>query len=138
MGSTGKHQPTAQLLGDPLPPTEFEAVYDARRTDQPWSKSNSPSLHQIQCGSAGLRRNLVDNWDEAVAEVGLATAKVWGLYMAGSAAGLRDQCRSAAPGSGRKAGRQGRRRWTAVASVVDGLIEARCYSALAGGVARRA
>ena len=28
-----------------------------------------------------------------------------------------------------KAGRQGRRRWTAVASVVDGLIEARRYSA---------
>ena len=28
--------------------------------------------------------NLVDHWDEAVAEVGLATAKVWGLYMAGS------------------------------------------------------
>jgi cyclopropane-fatty-acyl-phospholipid synthase len=34
-----------------------------------------------------LRRwceNLVDNWDEAVAEVGITTAKVWGLYMAGS------------------------------------------------------
>lgn len=29
-------------------------------------------------------RNLVEHWDEAVAEVGLATAKVWGLYMAGS------------------------------------------------------
>ncbi|WP_411721836.1 class I SAM-dependent methyltransferase [Mycetocola sp.] len=28
--------------------------------------------------------NLVEHWDEAVAEVGLATAKVWGLYMAGS------------------------------------------------------
>jgi cyclopropane-fatty-acyl-phospholipid synthase len=28
--------------------------------------------------------NLVAHWDEAVAEVGLATAKVWGLYMAGS------------------------------------------------------
>jgi cyclopropane-fatty-acyl-phospholipid synthase len=28
--------------------------------------------------------NLVDNWDECVAEAGLATAKVWGLYMAGS------------------------------------------------------
>ncbi len=28
--------------------------------------------------------NLVDHWDEAVAEVGLPTAKVWGLYMAGS------------------------------------------------------
>jgi cyclopropane-fatty-acyl-phospholipid synthase len=28
--------------------------------------------------------NLVEHWDEAVDEVGLATAKVWGLYMAGS------------------------------------------------------
>ena len=28
--------------------------------------------------------NLVGRWDEAVAEVGLQTAKVWGLYMAGS------------------------------------------------------
>ncbi len=33
-------------------------------------------------------RNLVDNWDEAVAEVGLPTAKVWGLYMAGSRLGF--------------------------------------------------
>jgi cyclopropane-fatty-acyl-phospholipid synthase len=33
-------------------------------------------------------RNLVDHWDEAVAEVGLATAKVWGLYMAGSRLGF--------------------------------------------------
>jgi len=29
-------------------------------------------------------RNLVANWDEAATEVGLATAKVWGLYMAAS------------------------------------------------------
>jgi cyclopropane-fatty-acyl-phospholipid synthase len=28
--------------------------------------------------------NLVEHWDDAVAEVGLPTAKVWGLYMAGS------------------------------------------------------
>ncbi|MGR2751944.1 class I SAM-dependent methyltransferase [Agromyces arachidis] len=28
--------------------------------------------------------NLVEHWDEAVDEVGLPTAKVWGLYMAGS------------------------------------------------------
>ena len=33
-------------------------------------------------------RNLVANWDEAVAEVGLPTAKVWGLYMAGSRLGF--------------------------------------------------
>ncbi len=32
--------------------------------------------------------NLVKHWDEAVAEVGLGTAKVWGLYMAGSRLGF--------------------------------------------------
>ncbi|MGB3485810.1 MAG: class I SAM-dependent methyltransferase [Mycobacterium sp.] len=32
--------------------------------------------------------NLVEHWDDAVAEVGLATAKVWGLYMAGSRLGF--------------------------------------------------
>jgi len=32
--------------------------------------------------------NLVEHWDSAVAEVGLATAKVWGLYMAGSRLGF--------------------------------------------------
>ncbi|POH64042.1 MULTISPECIES: class I SAM-dependent methyltransferase [Cryobacterium] len=34
--------------------------------------------------------NLVEHWDEAVAEVGLPTAKVWGLYMAGSRLGFED------------------------------------------------
>jgi len=33
-------------------------------------------------------RNLVDHWDEAVGEVGLPTAKIWGLYMAGSRLGF--------------------------------------------------
>ncbi|MCW2756256.1 MAG: SAM-dependent methyltransferase [Nocardioidaceae bacterium] len=33
---------------------------------------------------AGWSRNLVEHWDECVAEVGLGTARVWGLYMAGS------------------------------------------------------
>jgi cyclopropane-fatty-acyl-phospholipid synthase len=32
--------------------------------------------------------NLVEHWDEAVTEVGLPTAKVWGLYMAGSRLGF--------------------------------------------------
>lgn len=35
--------------------------------------------------------NLVEHWDEAVAEVGLGTAKVWGLYMAGSRLGFERQ-----------------------------------------------
>jgi len=33
-------------------------------------------------------RNLVEHWDEAVEEVGLPTARVWGLYMAGSRVGF--------------------------------------------------
>ena len=33
---------------------------------------------------AGWCRNLAANWDECVAEVGEGTARVWGLYMAGS------------------------------------------------------
>ena len=33
-------------------------------------------------------RNLVEHWDEAVTEVGLATAKIWGLYMAASRVGF--------------------------------------------------
>jgi cyclopropane-fatty-acyl-phospholipid synthase len=32
--------------------------------------------------------NLVAHWDEAVAEVGVGTARVWGLYMAGSRLGF--------------------------------------------------
>lgn len=32
--------------------------------------------------------NLVDNWDEAVAEVGESTARLWGLYMVGSRIGF--------------------------------------------------
>ncbi|MGN6251244.1 MAG: class I SAM-dependent methyltransferase [Marmoricola sp.] len=37
---------------------------------------------------AGWNRNLVENWDACVAEVGEATARVWGLYMAGSRMGF--------------------------------------------------
>jgi cyclopropane-fatty-acyl-phospholipid synthase len=33
-------------------------------------------------------RNLVEHWDDCVAEVGEATARVWGLYMAGSRYGF--------------------------------------------------
>jgi cyclopropane-fatty-acyl-phospholipid synthase len=33
---------------------------------------------------AGWCKNLADNWDACVAEVGEGTARVWGLYMAGS------------------------------------------------------
>lgn len=37
---------------------------------------------------AGWNRNLRENWDECVAEVGEATARVWGLYIAGSRMGF--------------------------------------------------
>jgi cyclopropane-fatty-acyl-phospholipid synthase len=37
---------------------------------------------------AGWCSNLVQHWDECVAEVGIGTAKVWGLYMAGSRLGF--------------------------------------------------
>jgi cyclopropane-fatty-acyl-phospholipid synthase len=33
-------------------------------------------------------RNLVEKWDECVAEVGEGTARVWGLYIAGSRVGF--------------------------------------------------
>ena len=37
---------------------------------------------------AAWGRNLVANWDDCVAEAGLPTAKVWGLYLAGSRLGF--------------------------------------------------
>src|SRR4051794_5752205 len=37
---------------------------------------------------AGWCHNLAENWDECVAEVGEGTARVWGLYMAGSRIGF--------------------------------------------------
>ncbi|WP_435201122.1 class I SAM-dependent methyltransferase [Janibacter sp. GS2] len=37
---------------------------------------------------AGWVDNLVDHWDEAVAEVGEGTARLWGLYMVGSRIGF--------------------------------------------------
>ena len=37
---------------------------------------------------AGWCQNLVDNWDACVEEVGEGTARVWGLYMAGSRLGF--------------------------------------------------
>ena len=40
--------------------------------------------HHYALTLAGWGRNLVENWDECVAEVGEGTARVWGLYMAGS------------------------------------------------------
>ena len=37
---------------------------------------------------AAWNRNLVEHWDECVAEVGEGTARVWGIYLAGSRIGF--------------------------------------------------
>ncbi|MCX6395648.1 MAG: cyclopropane-fatty-acyl-phospholipid synthase [Propionibacteriales bacterium] len=37
---------------------------------------------------SGWNQNLVEHWDECVAEVGAATARTWGLYIAGSRMGF--------------------------------------------------
>ena len=66
-------------------------------------------------------RNLVEHWDEAVAEVGLAHRQGVGPVHGRFAARLRDQCRSAAPGSGGQTRRPRRRRRAAAAAVVVGL-----------------
>ena len=42
----------------------------------------------LRADAAGWCANLVENWDECVAEVGEGTARVWGLYMAGSRLGF--------------------------------------------------
>ena len=55
-------------------------------------------------------RNLVEHWDEAVAEVGLATAKVWGLYMAGSRLGFETNVVQLHQVLAVKLGEKGRRR----------------------------
>ncbi len=44
-------------------------------------------LHYAKTCAAWCQ-NLVDNWDECVAEVGEGTARVWGIYMAGSRMGF--------------------------------------------------
>ncbi len=45
-------------------------------------------------------RNLEANWDAAVAEVGPGRARVWRLYMAAAAVGLRARRQPGAPGAG--------------------------------------
>ena len=53
---------------------------------------------------AGWCANLDAHWDEAVAEVGEGTARVWRLYMAGSRLGFERNVVAAAPGPRRPAG----------------------------------
>ncbi len=65
-------------------------------------------------------RNLVEHWDEAVAEVGLPTAKVWGLYMAGSRWGFESNVVQLHQVLAVKLDERGRQR-SAAASVVDSV-----------------
>ena len=65
-------------------------------------------------------RNLVEHWDEAVAEVGLPIAKVWGLYMAASRVGFEQNNLQLHHVLAAKVDVTGRRR-PAAAALVDGL-----------------
>ncbi|MFT4009120.1 MAG: cyclopropane-fatty-acyl-phospholipid synthase family protein [Nocardioidaceae bacterium] len=49
-------------------------------------EENLREHYAMTCGA--WNKNLADNWDECVAEVGEATAKIWGLYLAGSRIGF--------------------------------------------------
>ena len=42
----------------------------------------------LRADARGWNRNLVENWDACVEEVGEGTARVWGIYMAGSRLGF--------------------------------------------------
>ncbi|MGE2834015.1 class I SAM-dependent methyltransferase [Mycobacterium sp. SMC-4] len=57
--------------------------------DVGWEVLHEENLrHHYALTLRDWNRNLVEHWDEAVAEVGLATAKVWGLYLAASRVGF--------------------------------------------------
>ena len=68
--------------------------------------------------------NLVEHWDEAVAEVGLGTARVWGLYMAGSRLGFERNVVQLHQVLAVKAGRAGWRGGPAAAAVVAAVVAA--------------
>ena len=73
--------PDGELTGSGRIITEAQDVgLEVRARGEP-----APALRD---DAARLVPNLVEHWDAAVAEVGLATAKVWGLYMAGSRLGF--------------------------------------------------
>ena len=68
---------------------------------------------------AGWCRNLAENWDECVAEVGEGTARVWGLYMAGSRLGFERNEIQLHQVLGRQDRRPRRRRLPAAAHLVS-------------------
>lgn len=57
--------------------------------DAGWEVQHEENLREHYAMTlAGWNRNLVEHWEECVAEVGEGTARVWGLYMAGSRMGF--------------------------------------------------
>jgi cyclopropane-fatty-acyl-phospholipid synthase len=73
--------PDGELTGSGRIITEMQNVGLEVRHEE-----NLREHYAMTCGA--WCQNLVDNWDACVTEVGLATAKVWGLYMAGSRLGF--------------------------------------------------
>lgn len=73
--------PDGELTGSGRIVTEMQDVgFEVRHSE------NLREHYAMTCRD--WNRNLVAHWDEAVAEVGEATAKVWGLYLAGSRVGF--------------------------------------------------
>ena len=71
-----------------------------RRRTSAWRCVHEENLrHHYALTLRDWCRNLVEHWDEAVDEVGLPDRQGVGPLHGGLTAGLRDQCRSAAPGS---------------------------------------
>ena len=75
---------------------------------------------------AGWCRNLVETGTSACAEVGEGTARVWGLYMAGSRVGLRAQHGPAAPCAGHEDRRPRQRRVPAAPEMVRSTSATPC------------
>ncbi|HSV39825.1 MAG TPA: cyclopropane-fatty-acyl-phospholipid synthase family protein [Nocardioidaceae bacterium] len=73
--------PDGELTGSGKIITEMqEAGIEVRHEE------NLREHYALTC--AAWNRNLVENWDECVEEVGEGTAKVWGIYLAGSRIGF--------------------------------------------------
>ena len=74
----------------------------SRRSSAPGSRPATSracaSTTRSRCAAGS--RNLEANWDDAVAEVGPGRARVWRLYMAAAAVGLRARRQPGAPGAG--------------------------------------
>jgi len=73
--------PDGELTGSGKIITEMqEAGIEVRHEE------NLREHYALTC--AAWNRNLVENWEECVAQVGEGTAKVWGIYLAGSRIGF--------------------------------------------------